>query len=456
MLEERNEIILKTINRLLAEDKISRVITILGKLHPADAAEIVGNLDEESHKKIFEVWAPEKSASALLEMEEEDQVDIAESLSLSAISEILNEMPSDDAADLIADLSEELAERILSSMNPEVADDVRSLLKHGEETAGGLMSPEIVALKKDMTAEEAIDELRRRAPDVENVYYVYVINDENQLVGVISLRELIIASPDRPIKDIMNSEVIYVEAGTDQEEIAKIMSKYDLLALPVVDQEQKLLGVITADDVLDIVEEEATEDMYKLSGTIDIEESDVMKGPFVRVVQARLPWISIALLGEVLVVGAIAQRYSRLLTMLPALAVYWACMTSVGGNTSFQASTVAVRDLATGHFNPKTIILRVFKEIRLALAMGLVTALALFLIAFIWQKLLLLAIIVSVANIFIIVSGAFTGAVAPILFNKVGIDPAVASNPFLALVMDAISLFLYFYIAALILSRYPI
>ena len=453
-MEERNEIILKTINRLLAEDKMPKITAILGQLYPADAAEIVANLDEENQKKIFEVWAPDQSASALLEMEEEDQVDIAESLSISAISEILNEMPPDDGADLIADLSKETAEKVLAPMESEAASGLRNLLKHGEETAGGLMNPEVVTLKKDMTAEEAIDELRRKAPDVESIYYIFVVNNDNQLVGVVSLRELIIASPKTPMKEIMNPDVIHVEVRTDQEEAAKIFSKYDLLALPVVDQEQKLLGIITVDDVLDVVEEEATEDMYKLSGTMDIEESDVMKGPFTRVVRARLPWLVIALVGEVLVVGAIAEHYKYLLALLPALAIYWACMTSVGGNCSFQASTVAVRDLAIGHIDSKAILLRVLKEMRLALIMGLMTAAALFLIAFIWQKYLPLAIIVAIANVFIILSGAFTGTVVPLIFDAVGIDPAVSSSPFLALIMDAVSLFIYFYIAAQILGRY--
>ncbi|HDP69502.1 MAG TPA: magnesium transporter [Actinobacteria bacterium] len=455
MLEERNEIILKTVNRLLTEDKMSKVITILGRLHPADAAEIVGWLDEEKKKKIFEVWAPDQSANTLLEMQEEDQVDIVENLSISVISEILNEMPSDDAADLIADLSEQMSEKVLESMDPEVAAEIKGLLKHGEETAGGLMNPDVVTLKKGMGAQEAIDELRKKAPEAENIYYVFVVNDENQLVGVVSLRDLIIASPNTALKEIMNPDVVYVEAGTDQEEAAKIISKYDLLALPVVDRENKLLGIITIDDVLDVVEDETTEDMYKLAGTIDVDESDVMRSPFSRVVRARFPWLAIALVGEVLIVGAIAERFDYLLAVLPALAIYWACMTSVGGNVSFQASTVVVRDLAIGHFDSKTALIRILKEMRLAITMGIITATALFLIALVWQKYLPLATIVAIANIFIILSGALTGTIVPILFNSLGIDSAISSSPFLALVMDAISLLIYFYIAALILKVFP-
>ncbi|MDI6799890.1 MAG: magnesium transporter [Actinomycetota bacterium] len=451
-MKERNQVILKTINRLLQEEKTERVTAVLSRLHPADAAEIVGSLDEDHQKAIFEGWAPDQSASAFLELEEEDQVDIAENLTLSAISEILNEMPADDAADLIADLSEELAEKILRSVKAEVEQEIRALLKHGEDTAGGLMIPEAITLKKNMTASVAIDELRKMAPKVESIYYIFVINDENQLVGVVSLRDLIIAPADSLIKEIMNPDVIYVEATADQEETAKLISKYDLLALPVVDAENRLLGVVTVDDVLDVFEDEATEDMYKLSGATDIEESDVMKSPFYKVIKARFPWIAIALVGEVLIVGAIAAHYKGLLVTLPALAIYWACMTSVGGNTSFQASTVAVRALAIGDLDQKTVLIRILKELRLSLGISIITAAILFLIAMVWQEVLILAVIVALANVFIVVSGALTGAVIPVLFNTLGIDPAVSSNPFLALVMDALSLFIYFYTATIILK----
>lgn len=455
-MEKRNEILLAAVNSFLRKGEMDKVISVLDKIHPADAAEIVEELNDDERKKVFQTWGPDHSADALLEMDEKEQVDVAESLSISLISDILDEMPSDDAADLLGDLSPETTKKILETMEPEEAEEVRKLLKYPEQTAGGLMTPEFVALDKNMTAQQAIEQLREMSPDVENAYYVFVTNKENQLSGVISLRDLVIAKPGESIKNIMNPDVIYTETTTDQEEVAKIMAKYDLLALPVIDKGHHLLGTVTIDDVVDVIEEEATEDMYRLSGTGGIGESDVMENPIPTVVKARMPWLLVALIGEVLVVGFVASRFTYLLAAVPALAIYWACMTSVGGNTSFQASTIAVRGLATGEIDTKSMFLRVLYEVRLGLILGIIMAIILFIIALFWQKMFPLAVTVAVANIAIVISGALTGAVAPIIFDRLGIDPAVSSNPFLALLMDALSLLIYFIIATVILRIYHV
>ena len=455
-MEERNEILLATINTLLKKNEFRKITTILNKIHAADVAEIATHLSSENLNKIFEAWDPKHCASVLLEMSLDEQVKIAEELRVSVMTHILEKMPPDDMADFLGAIPEEISESILGSMREEVATRVKQLLKYGKETAGGIMTPEFIALKKDMTAEEAIESLRKTVPEAESIYYVFVINREGQLAGVISLRDLIVSQPKTLIKEVMNPEVIYARAEIDQEEVARIMSKYDLLALPVVDPDQKLLGIVTIDDVVDVIKEEATEDMYRLSGTRDIPESDVMRGKFSAVVRARIPWLMIALGGEVVVVGLIADRFKELISVLPALAVYWAAMTSIGGNTSFQASTVAVRALATGELDPKTVGLRLFREVRLGLLMSIISAVALFLVALVWQRLLALAVIVAVSNVSIVVVGALTGTLAPIILDRLGIDPAVSSSPFLALIMDALSLLLYFSIAVGILGLYPI
>lgn len=455
-MDERNQILYKAIDSFIEKGELQRVIDILGKLYSADAAEIVAALDDGKQKILFENWEPEQSAETLLEMDEDEQVEIAERLKTSVISDILEEMPSDDAADLVGDLSLEARERIIKSMEPEEAEEVKQLLIHREDTAGGLMTPEYVALNKNMLAEESINRLRQAAPEKETIYYIFVINEEEQLVGVVSLRDLITADPKTKIRDIMNPEVIYSELETDQEEVARMMSKYDLMALPVVNHNHVMKGIITIDDVVDVIEDEATEDMYRMSGAGAIDEGDILGNRLTTVMKARMPWLMVALIGEVFIVGFIVNSYSKLITIVPALTIYWACMTSIGGNTSFQASTVAVRSLATGQLYPKDYFIRIFKEVRLGLMMGFVSALILFMFALIWQGTRTLAIVVAVANIAIVVSGAFTGSLAPIFFKKIGVDPAVSSAPFLALLMDAVSLLIYFYIAALIFNYYHI
>lgn len=452
-MKARNRILLAAIKNLLSKEDINKATLILNRLHSVDAAEILENLTEKEREQVFTTWSPQQSAEALLEMDEHEQVDVAEHLEPELIADILEEMPADDATDLLGDLEPEFAEKILSLMKEKQAFLVRQLLKYGKNTAGGIMTPEFVSLKKTKTAEEAIQRLRKVARETEAIYNLFIVNQENQLVGDLSLRDLIIADPKSLVKEIMNPDLIYIEASADQEEAAHLMTKYDLLVLPVVNEQQHLLGVITIDDIVDVIEDEATEDMYRMSGASEF-ESDVAETSLMTATRSRLPWIILALVGEVLLVGAVASRFSFLYSTVPALGIYWAAMTSVGGNTSFQAATVAVRGLATGTVDPATITRRVRREFLLGLSISIITTALLFSIAFLINNLLSIAIVVAVANIAIILTGALTGALVPLIFQRLGIDPAVSSNPLLALVMDALSLLIYFSIALVVLRAF--
>src|SRR3990172_3918883 len=222
-IRERHETLLKAIEKLFQRGEIWRVTRILNQLHPADAADLVSRLPDDHRRRVFEIWEADHSAEALLEMEESEQVELAESLSLAAIAHILDEMPSDDAVDLLGDLPTPRREDILRVMQPEKAEDVRELLKHHEDTAGGLMTPEYVALQRGMTAQEAIDHLRKIGPDAGDIYYVFVVDEENKLVGVVSLRDLIVAQPNTLVKNVMDPEVYHAHLDTDQEEVARRM-----------------------------------------------------------------------------------------------------------------------------------------------------------------------------------------------------------------------------------------
>ncbi len=441
------------IKNFLARDEVKKATDVLNRIHPVDAAEVIEHLSESERQIIFKNWAPKASAEALLEMNEHEQVEVAEHLDNELIADILEQMPADDATDLLGDLEPDVTEQIISLMKPKAAGQVRRLLKYGKNTAGGIMTPDMVRIKKNISAEKAIDTLRKAAKKFENIYNLFVVNDERQLVGELSLRELIIAAPKKLIKEIMNPDLIYVETSTDQEEAAHLMTKYDLLVLPVVDEEQRLVGVITVDDVLDVIEEEATEDMYRMSGASEF-ESDVAETSLFNAARSRIPWLVLALVGEVVLVGAIAARFSSLYAAVPALAIYWAAMTSIGGNTSFQAATVAVRVLATGDLDPKTIRRRIGREFLLGITISAITTIFLFIISFAINGLLEIAIIVGVANVAIILTGALTGALVPIIFHRLGIDPAVSSNPLLALVMDGLSLLIYFSVALVVLRAF--
>lgn len=448
---ERNKILLVAAENLLKKDDVKKVISLLDKLHPADAAEIVSDLPEEHRKRVFESWDIPRAADTLQEMDEQEQMDVVELLSTPLMSDILEEMAADDVADLLGGINKKDAERILTSMNRDDAVEVLKLMQHKKDTAGGIMTPEFVALRKDMTAQEAIDLLREKAPDAETIYYVFIVNKENQLVGVISLRDLIIAKPDQRIEEVMNPNVLYVDVDTDQEEVARIMSRYDLLALPVVDHEHHLLGIVTIDDVVDVIEEEASEDIYKFSGALGGEE-DITGANLMRALKVRLPWLLFALTGEAIVVGTIADRFQFVITqLLPPLLVFWTAMTAIGGNMAVQTSTIVIRALATGEFDKRELTLRILREARMGLIVGFISAGAFFLIAVAWKGLVMLGIVTALSSVLIVIVAAMLGASAPLVFRRLGYDPAAASGPFLTLTMDATSISIYMVIALLVI-----
>lgn len=439
---------------LLRKDDTKKVISLLDKLHPADAADIVAALPEEDQKKVFENWDAPHAADTFQEMEEHEQADIVDLLSAPSISGILSEMAADDVADLLGGLDQQDATRILAAMHRDDAAEVLKLLQYKEDTAGGIMTPEYVALRKDMTAQEAIDLLREKAPGAETIYYVFIVNSDNQLVGVVSLRDLIIAKPNERVETIMNPNVLYVDVGTDQEEVARVMSRYDLLAIPVVDHEHHLLGIITIDDVVDVIEEEAAEDIYRFSGTLGGEE-DIIGASLLRALKVRLPWLLFALTGEAVVVAAIADRFEFVITdLLPALLVFWTAMTAIGGNMAVQTSTIVIRGLATADFDRREIYRRVLREARLGLIVGFLNALLFFALAYFWQNQLALGVIAASSSVIIVIVAAMLGAFAPLAFRRLGYDPAAASGPFLTLTMDATSISIYMLIALLVLRTF--
>lgn len=451
-MQDRNKILFVAAENLLKKDEVKKVITLLDKLHPADAAEIVSALPEEHQKKIFESWDVPHAADTFQEMDEQEQIDIVDLLSTPLVSDIMEEMSPDDVADLLGGLDKHDAERILAAMDKEEAAEALRLMQHKEDTAGGIMTSEFVALKKDMTAQESIDLLREMAPDAETIYYVFIVNKENQLVGVISLRDLIIAKPAQRIDEIMNPNVIYVEVDSDQEEVARIMSRYDLLALPVVNHDHHLLGIVTIDDVIDVIEEEATEDIYKFSGTLGGEE-DISGANLVRALKVRLPWLLVALLGEGLVVASISKQFEFVLTnLLPALIIFWTAMTAIGGNMAVQTSTIVIRGLAMGEFDRRELSFRILREARLGLIVSLISAAVLFMLAIALEGQIVLGVIAAISSVVVIIVAAMLGALAPLLFRRLGYDPAAASGPFLTLTMDALSISIYMLVAILIIG----
>ena len=332
-------------------------------------------------------------------------------------------------------------------MQMEEASDVKELLAYPEDTAGRIMTTEYVAILEDITAEKAIQVLRETAPDAETVYYVYVINRKNQLVGVISLRELIVANPETKIADIMQRKVISVHVDTDQEEVARIVSRYDFLAVPVIDHDRSLVGIVTVDDVIDVIHEEVTEDIYRLAGAQQVEEGLPLPERLVASVRSRLPWLLVTLMGGVLA-GQVLRGLEDELSRMMALAFFVPLLTGMGGNVGTQSSTLTVRGLATGQIEGREALITVLKESLVGMSIGAACGLIVGLVAYLWQGSLALGLVVGLALLGNMTTAAAMGTLVPLFFRQVGIDPAVASAPFISTSIDITGLLIYSFLAS--------
>ncbi|HEY3374828.1 MAG TPA: magnesium transporter [Candidatus Aquicultor sp.] len=446
-MQERNRILLVAAESLLRRDRLKQVIALLDKLHPADAAEIVAALPDDDQKRVFESWDIPHAADAFQEMDEDEQADIVDLLSTPLVSDILEEMAADDVADLLAGLPQQEVARILATMNREDAAEVLKLMQYKPNTAGGIMTPEFVALKKDMTAQEAIDLLREQAPNAETIYYIFIINSDRQLVGVISLRDLIIAKPNQRIEAIMNPNVIFVDVDTDQEEVANIMSRYDLLALPVVDAEHHLLGIVTIDDVVDVIEEEANEDIYRLGGVTREERLD---SPTLESIRNRLPWMTLNL-GTAFLDYLVISRFQGTLDKIVILAAFMPIVAGMGGNMGTQTLTVTTRGIALGQLEFREGLRVIARQVAVGLTIGIVTGFLGGLVAYFTQGNVYFGFALFAAMTINMAVAGLTGAGIPIILRFLHQDPALGSSVIVTTFTDVFGFLTFLGIATLLI-----
>ncbi|MEW6447723.1 MAG: magnesium transporter [Bacillota bacterium] len=443
--------VLTQLQNFLAAGPTEGLRRFLREVHYADLAEALPELNLPQQIKIIRMCEPGKAAAVLYELDRAEVAALLEGLGEWRTASILREMSPDDAVDLLGEMPPEDRERFLSLMGTSEAEDVQELLEHGPETAGGIMTTEYVAVRKDMTVQEAINSLRATAPDAETVYYVYVVDAQNRLVGVVSLRELILSVPSTPVGDIMRTEVVSVNVRTDQEEVARIVAKYDFLAIPVVDDEHHLLGIVTFDDILDVLEEEATEDILRLA-TVEVEGRYFDTGVLKRAGR-RLPWLVALLFGELLA-GNVIANFSATLSAVTALAFFMTVMAGGPGNLATQTLTVVVRGLATGEVSPRAVLSVILGELKVAIIVGLFSGLILAGVAYFWQGQVMLGVIVGVSLAVSMVIAAVVGSFVPLVINRFGVDPALASGPFITTLMDVCSMLIYFGLATFMISRF--
>jgi magnesium transporter len=442
------EAILAQIQVALEHDDLNSAIQILEQLKSPDQAEVFTELDDEDQIILLPHLNPSVSADILEEMEDEDAAELVNALSSSSAIRIIDEMEPDEAADLLGDINAEQAQTILAGLeNPE---EVLPLLLHPDDSAGGLMTSEFLALRQRMTAGEAIEAVRQWQPETDAVYYLFVVDADRRLSGVVSLRQLVVANPYALLADIMEPEVISVPAGTDQEECARIMNRYDLLALPVVDADNALLGVITIDDVMEVIEEEATEDIQRFGGAQPLDQP-YLTTRVLTVARKRIGWLFLLFVTASLT-GTVMRYFEDDLQAVVALAFFVPLLIGTGGNAGSQTTSTIIRALAVGDIDLGDALHALWHELRVGIALGVGMAAIAYLRAITWGTGQAMAITVSIAIFTIVVWANGMGAVLPVLAAKLRIDPTVVSGPVMSTLVDATGLLIYFSIARWILG----
>jgi magnesium transporter len=414
----------------------------LDQLHPADIAEIYENLSLDEATYLYLLLDPEKASDVLVELEEDEREAFLKALPSEIIaSQFINNMESDDAADVIGDLAEEKKQEVLLHIEDvEQAGDIVDLLSYDEDTAGGLMAKELIRVNENWGVATCIREMRKQAEDLDEIYYIYVVNDENVLLGVLSLKALLLASASTRVKDIYEAEVRSVRTEADSEEVAQIMEKYDLIVLPVTDSIGRLMGRITIDDIVDVIRDEAERDYQLASGiTKDVETTDSPA----RLSRARLPWLIIGLLGGI-VVAAVIGKFETDIQINPEMAFFIPLIAAMAGNVGIQSSAIIVQGIASNSLGLESTSRKLGKELIVALLNGIILSGILFLYNFFVSHNLALTFTVSSSLFVVIIFAAVFGTLIPLLLHRMKFDPALATGPFITTMNDIMGLFIYF------------
>jgi len=445
---EQKEIdgVLDQVRAALEHGNIPGAISALATLHPADRAEAFADLPADDQDEIFPKLGNEAAADLLVEMEDEDAADAAGHLPSAQLADVLDEMEPDEAADLLGDLPPAQAADALAQM--EDRDDVIPLLGHPDDTAGGLMTSEFFALRPQMTAQSAIDFLRGLNREAATPYYLYVVNRQGVLIGIVGLRDIIISRPDATIESIMKPDVIKVPVGTDQEEVARVMTRYDLLALPVVDAEGRLVGVINYDNIVDVIEEEATEDIYRLANVAD---GDLQVwSPIMLSVRRRLPWLVLNLL-TAFIAASVIGLFEATIAKLAVLAVFQSIVAGEGGNAGTQTLAIMVRGMALGEIQFRDTWRALLREAAIGVMHGVVVGILVGLGAWLWRGIPILGLVIGLAMVGNLIAAGLAGTLVPLTLRAMKLDPALASAVIVTTVTDVVGFGLFLGLATLFL-----
>jgi magnesium transporter len=431
--------ILKDIRDLIEQRNHGVLVNILVDLHPADISRIFNELKKDDRKYLFNLLPTEMASSVLTELDQPIVDQLLEDISHTTISTLVDQMDSDDAADLISDLPDEVANRVLDQVPADVSEDVKELLLYNEDSAGGIMALEYVAVTNKSTVKQTIKEIRKAKEELETIHTVWVIDNNEYLLGNVSLTDLVLAKGKDTIASIMNDDIKSVPTSMDQEEIAIIFRKYDLVVLPVVNESNQLVGQITIDDIIDVVDEEASEDLSIFAGAND---EEIQEESFLKVSWFRLPWLLVAFVGQI-IAAMVIQQFETTLAEIIALTFFMPVIMAMGGNGGIQSSIIVIRGLATGEISIKSTWRRFFRELRVSLFIGFVFAILMTTVVTFWMNNFKMGVVIGIALNIVILQATIFGGLIPFILKRVDIDPAMASGPFITTFNDILGLLIY-------------
>ena len=458
-MAERFEIVQRAILAMLEDKKYATLRDILATMNPSDVAGLFQDLEEKQIPVMFRLLPKELAAETFVEMEPDDQELLIRGFSDNELKEVLDELYVDDAADLVEEMPANVVKRILKAVDPEMRSSINQILRYPEYSAGSIMTTEYVSLRPHMTVEEAILRIRRQGVDKETIYTCYVLDKDRTLMGLVTVKDLLLAPDDEmEIQDLMETNLIFVNTQTDQEEVARMFSKYNFLALPVVDTENRMVGICTFDDAMDVMEEEATEDMELMSGMTPSEKPYLKSSPF-ELFKNRIPWLMLMMVSATFT-GLIMTAFEDALAAQIALSAFIPMLMGTGGNSGSQSSVTVIRGLSLGELTFSDVGEVLWKEIRTALMCGIALAVVCFAKIWLVDKILfgntnitlMVDLVVCLALAVTVVVAKLVGCLLPIGAKAVKLDPAVMASPFISTIVDALSLLVYFLFAKMLLG----
>lgn len=442
------EMSLDQLKELLDQGGAAQAAEVMASMHPADAARLMEDLSDEERLSLFGSLDAKTASEVVVELSDTPRDQVLASIDTQAISDIVDDLPSDEAADIIADLPREQAREVLSRIDMQDSDEVLTLLQYDEETAGGLMQLELVAAQVDSTVSQVIEDIRARRDELGDLHYIYVVDGDHRLVGFVPITQLALADPGTVVGSLMESCPLVVRADEDQEDVAHKFRRYDVVAAPVVDRHGRLLGRVTIDDVMEVIEEETREDFLRMAGSSS-EEEMFQSEDILRTSRLRLPWLLSNMCGG-LVSGSLLWMFKVTLTDALYLIAFVPVINAMAGNVGMQASTIMVRGYAVGRVSDENLMAILWKEIRVSMVIGLVCGTVVGLVARFWHHNIALGLVVGMSMITAITAAGFLGTMAPALLRKLHVDPAISSGPVVTTLNDILGISIYFSIATLL------